>query len=193
MLYRSYSDVRTGTTWNVGAPYPGYTLIGLATAPHWSGPYSLRNVPIFDNMNEDPYLYRDHRGNFHAVFHGMDRWSCNETPCTINVGRHAFSEDGLSWAYSRTNAWSTDVEYEDGSTIHYARRERPEFIFNKAGMITHLVNGIVDDSVGGGQQDYSFTLVQPVCAADSCAQGPGRARKTRPHETITHTVHKHTK
>ena len=169
LLYRSYSAVRTGGTWNVGAPYPGYTLIGLGVAPHWSGPYMMSYFPIFDNMNEDPHLYRDFRGNFHAVFHGMDQWGCgDQTPCRLNVGRHAFSEDGLQWVYSRVNAWTTKVEYEDGSTVDFARRERPEMILDADGHITHLLSGVVDGRVMEGQQDRSFTIVVPVCTNSSC-------------------------
>lgn len=156
MLYRSYSNLRTGGTWQWGAPYPGYTMIGVATAPHWRGPYTLHPTPIFDNLNEDPYLYRDHRGGFHAVFHNMDPW-----PSTAAVGRHAFSPDGFQWYYSKNDAWSTTVDYEDGTSVDYARRERPEFIFDALGRITHLINGVVDSTVGE-YGDRSFTVVQPV-------------------------------
>ena len=62
----SYSSAKNGDTWNYNADYPGYTQIGIAIAPHWSGPYTVRPKPIFANMNEDPYIYRDTRGGFHA-------------------------------------------------------------------------------------------------------------------------------
>jgi hypothetical protein len=156
-----------GETWNWLADYPGYTQIGIAVAPHWSGPYTVRDKPIFANMNEDPYIYRDTRGGFHAVFHGMDLW-----PGTgENVGRHAFSADGLSWIYSRANAWSTTIGYTSGKSIEYSRRERPEMIFDKAGNIVALATGVVDVSVQQGQYDRSFTVVQPVATKKASLRG----------------------
>ena len=57
LLFRSYSNKLKGKTWNIhSGAYPGYTLIGMATAPHWAGPYTVSPEPIFANMNEDPFL-----------------------------------------------------------------------------------------------------------------------------------------
>jgi hypothetical protein len=158
LLFRSYSTSKSGgTMWNWNGDYPGYTQIGMATAPHWKGPYTVHPEPIFENPNEDPFVYMDTRGGLHAVFHGMDLW-----PGTDNVGRHAFSEDGKHWIYSRHNAWTTTVDYEGGTSVEYSRRERPEFIFDQEGNILALTTGVVDDTVESGQQDRSFTVVQPV-------------------------------
>ena len=59
------------------------------------------------------------------------------------------------------------------------RRERPHLIFDSAGMITHLVNGVQPPPTAGKsppttakfQNDYVYTLVQPVATAT----GPGNA------------------
>ena len=50
--------------------YPGCTVVGLARAPHWSGPYSIVGGPAIPFQQEDFYMYKTKRG-FHAVFHGM--------------------------------------------------------------------------------------------------------------------------
>lgn len=111
--------------------------MGRATAPHWSGPYTVDPEPIFANQNEDPYIYRDSRGHFHAIFHGMDPW------LTGAWGAHAFSLDAKDWVYSRAEAFSRTVQFEDNSTVQYTRRERPEFIFDQTtGEITNLVSGV---------------------------------------------------
>ena len=134
--------------------------MGRATAPHWSGPYTVDPEPIFANQNEDPYIYRDSRGHFHAIFHGMDPW------LTGAWGAHAFSLDAKDWVYSRAEAFSRTVQFEDNSTVQYTRRERPEFIFDQTtGEITHLVSGVCDGVVQTGQGDQSYTLVQPVATA----------------------------
>lgn len=87
--------------------------------------------------------------SYHAVFHGMTRrnltWACWGTrsfpttpklvPCPEPqfrasewVGRHAWSEDGVEWAYSPYAAWNSTITYDDGSAISYARRERPHIV-----------------------------------------------------------------
>ena len=73
------------------AGYPGCTVVGLARADHWSGPYSIVGGPAIPFQMEDFYLYKTARG-FHALFHGMDPW-----PGDITGGRHAYSEDGITW------------------------------------------------------------------------------------------------
>ena len=49
--------------------YPGCTVVGLARADHWAGPYSIVGGPAIPFQQEDFYMYRTKRG-FHAVFHG---------------------------------------------------------------------------------------------------------------------------
>jgi hypothetical protein len=87
--------------------------------------------------------------SYHAVFHGMTRrnltWACwgsrafpttpKLVPCPEPrfrasewVGRHAWSEDGVEWTYSPYAAWNSTVNFDDGSAISYARRERPHIV-----------------------------------------------------------------
>jgi hypothetical protein len=56
-----------------GNGYPGCTVVALARAEHWSGPYSIVRGPAIPFQQEDFYLYKTSRG-FHALFHGMDPW-----------------------------------------------------------------------------------------------------------------------
>jgi len=131
----------------------------LVQAPHWQGPWSLVRedwapAPVFPFGVEDSFMWRDPRGNFHALFHAWD-----------DIGGHAFSKDGLRWHYADGRAYSTDAEVEGGETVTYWRRERPRLIFDSEGNPTHLVNGA---SYRGGATptgDWSFTLVQGVRGA----------------------------
>jgi len=54
----------------------GQELIGYAkaTTTDWSGTYDrIFDTPIFPNdPNEDPFLWQDKRGNFHALFHSLE-------------------------------------------------------------------------------------------------------------------------
>merc|ERR1711871_1363001 len=67
MLIRYYNSTRAK---NHIEPHD---TIYLVTAPSFRGPYSLVfNRPVFKDENfneEDPVLWRDHRGAFHALFH----------------------------------------------------------------------------------------------------------------------------
>lgn len=45
--------------------------IGMAIAPHWSGPYThLLDQPLFSGYCEDPTLYLDAQGLVHMIAHG---------------------------------------------------------------------------------------------------------------------------
>jgi hypothetical protein len=55
-------------------------LYSYYTHTHTPAVLIVRPDPIFANMNEDPYIYRNTHG-FHAIFHGMDIWP-------EHVGRH---------------------------------------------------------------------------------------------------------
>ena len=113
---------------------------------------------------EDPFLYQDVSGVFHAVFHNQIQ-DDDERLC----GAHAYSTDGISWTFTGT-AWGNTVHFDDGSSYAFSRRERPHFIFGDPGSpttITHLSTGVqygphAPISVDG--EDATFTLLQPVRA-----------------------------
>ena len=79
---------------------------------------------------EDPYLYTDTEGSYHALFHAF-------TPRTavtkgegglVFPGSHAFSLDGRAWVYTGA-AYSNRVVFTDGTATLLARRERPHLVF----------------------------------------------------------------
>ena len=96
---------------------------------------------------------------FHALFHDHK-----------SFGGHAYSRDGVTWTYSDVPPFNNNVSFVDGSVISMERRERPHLIFDKNGYISHLVNGVQPPPTSqkspptGAQNDYVYTLVQPVQA-----------------------------
>merc|ERR1719454_328300 len=72
---------------------------GFSVAPGLGGPYRVvRNAGVFSPSSfseEDPCLFMDQRGHFHALFH-------------FTHG-HAYSEDGLFWHWGSEDAWSGDL------------------------------------------------------------------------------------
>jgi hypothetical protein len=125
----------------------------VITAPSWRGPYTLHPKPIAHGKPsvEDPFLYRDARGRFHALFHRFAH---------PNVSAHAFSADGLSWTFGDTTTpYNSSLRGADGEWRDFARRERPHLIFDEHGAPTHLLTGLV---VSG---HLSVTHAQPIRTA----------------------------
>ena len=162
------------------------SVITLAIGDNYTGGHGWRRTAkLFPELPapgwEDGFVWRRQDGTFHAVFHGMTRqnltWACATEPTVFPgaihvlpcpeptfvpspwVGRHAWSRDGVVWAYSPYAAWGSEVEYEDGQTRSFARRERPHLIVDAEGHPTHLLSGV---QPGGATADYSFTLAQPT-------------------------------
>ncbi|KAF2853906.1 hypothetical protein T440DRAFT_293199 [Plenodomus tracheiphilus IPT5] len=116
---------------------------------------------------EDPFLWRDKRGHYHALAHWMiDIVEKNGTKFP-RVGAHLFSRSLHGpWTFKLQEAFSSVVRFTDGSTEAFKRRERPKLWFSGDEEVTplYLVTGVQ----GMGDSARSWTLVQPV----------GRAWKT---------------
>ena len=195
----SLSRTRCGRlAWAGGAPTGIVTH--LVTASDWrdAGSYVGRwGAMLFPDTTivpdaglEDPHVYLDASGVFHAVFHNQIE-ADDERLC----GGHAYSEDGLEWVFTGTS-WSNEVRFlgppsrgdggagsgEGGTSsptstnelelttyrYRFSRVERPHVVFGDAAhpfTITGLTAGVqfgksAPISVPG--QDACFTLFQPV-------------------------------
>lgn len=147
--------IRGGMVWR--APAGGY-----ANASAWAPVGGTPEGPALpDNGNvEDPFVWIDRRGRFHAVLHNME-------PSTQEVGYcgvHAFSEAGDVWTAGGW-AFGATVNYTDGSSFTLTRRERPHLLFNEDGSLRALSNGVQYGGPPGSQEDAIFTLVQPIVGA----------------------------
>ena len=132
----------------VGAPLDLVESVGLATAPHWSGPYTKRfEKPILSVMNEDPFAWKDERG-FKMLTHGRDDWWNTH---------FAYSEDGLAWSDGSDIATGPNVTLTDGSIAVFTNRERPHIYFNETtGKPALLFNGVCP----GPKYTYAYTIAQ---------------------------------
>eukprot|EP01065_Artemidia_motanka_P004619 TRINITY_DN121_c0_g1_i5.p1 TRINITY_DN121_c0_g1~~TRINITY_DN121_c0_g1_i5.p1 ORF type:complete len:406 (+),score=117.13 TRINITY_DN121_c0_g1_i5:59-1276(+) len=111
--------------------------------PSWGGAGSDASKYL---RNEDPYLYMDKRGNWHALAHRYDYRdgyppNPNQTEPVL-VSGHAFSVDGVNWHFSDVQPYNNWVDYTDGTRRYYATFERPHLVFDDAGELTHLINGV---------------------------------------------------
>ena len=122
--------------------------VGVATAPHWSGPYTkVFQQPILKVMNEDPFAWKNQHG-FHLLTHGRNDWWNTH---------HSYSKDGLQWSDGSDIATDPNVTLTNGSIYRFTNRERPQIYFNETtGEPAVLFNGVCP----GKKYTYAYTLGQ---------------------------------
>lgn len=155
-----------------GCPYncSGAEQINVAVSPSgFKGPYTKIGAdPIFQNGNEDPFVWRDKRGNYHLLLHSLEAdGGFGNGP---KVGRHAFARDYRGpWTFGdKSLAFSTEVEYADGRKIDFYRRERPQLYFSDDGQMTPL---LMTTGVQPRDSPMSYTVIVPVGNDGVKAQG----------------------
>lgn len=155
-----------------GCPYNCYGAEQINVAMSetgYKGPYKkLQADPIFENENEDAFVWRDKRGNYHMLMHSLEPdGGFGDGP---KVGRHAYARNYTGpWTFNdKTLAFNTTVEYEDGRKIDFFRRERPQLFFSKDGQKTPL---LLTTGVQPRHNPMSYTAIVPVGDAGVKAQG----------------------
>jgi len=124
--------------------------LGVAYASSWKADFvDPRSVPIFAHGGEDPYIYQDKRGNFHIIYHDMDG---------ADKGAHGYSSDGHTWLNGDVPCYTGQVEFDDGSSIKFKKRQRPQLIV-QGGVPRYLYTGVMP---GGDTGDYTYTLAQEI-------------------------------
>ncbi|RYP93202.1 hypothetical protein DL770_000677 [Monosporascus sp. CRB-9-2] len=140
----------------------------IYTADGFAGPsYNLVNKMPWntsdysDHWTEDPFLWRDKRGNWHILCHWMiDIAERGEK--FPRVGGHMFSRSLTGpWTFRLRQVYNTTVHFTDGGRTDYYRRERPKLFFSDDGQMTplYLVNGVQEFNTKA-----SYTLIQPIGA-----------------------------
>jgi hypothetical protein len=146
-----------------GCPYNcnGLEQINLAAAPSHTAPYTRLHPsnPIFSYPAEDPFIWEDKRGHSHMLVHSLlPDAGFGDGP---NVGRHAFARSwGGPWTFvNESVAFTTRVEFDDGSFVEYFRRERPSLLFSGDGdmRLLALSTGVKEVGEGG-----SYSVIQPI-------------------------------
>ena len=130
--------------------------------------------PIPQTVWEDPSAYLDARGNWHLLSHVYPTNTTNWLQYADIVAGHAFSKDGVDWHFHATPPWTANVKNTDGTTWHYATRERPFLLLSQDQRRTPLALFTAVTLPGRPKQnysedggDYSFTHAQPVGSSGS--------------------------
>ena len=106
--------------------------------------------PILNCNLEDQYLWRDHRGNFHALTHK----NCAEK----GVSGHMWSADGgATWRSSPIAPYNNTIVLKGGTTMECGMRARPMLLI-EGGRPKYLSTGA---SYAGGD-DHTFTSMQEI-------------------------------
>ncbi|KAK6068714.1 hypothetical protein SCUP515_09417 [Seiridium cupressi] len=110
---------------------------------------------------EDPFLWRDKRGNWHFLAHWMIDLVEYDGQQWPRVGAHMYARNLTGpWTFKQQEAFNSTVTFTDGSTQTFKRRERPKLFFSDDGEMTplYLINGVQEMNQSGP----SYTLVQPI-------------------------------
>jgi hypothetical protein len=129
----------------------GEEVIGLAAAPHWSGPYTLAVGHPIVMSHEDPHVWADKRGNLHLLSHGStNHWFT--TPDSLGA-----------WTLASAPAYGFGFQWANGTAATALRRERPQLFFSDDGSMAPLVftTGV---TIAGAPAQMSLTLAQRLVA-----------------------------
>jgi hypothetical protein len=144
------------------APWSPYqSRISVAGAAEWDTDAEWTPLPagglLAINVSaEDPFIWRDARG-LHVVFHRM----ADNATWIPGSGGLAVSADGINWRLCPTPVYTTTVTLANGTVVDFARRERPEMVFDKrTGELLGISNGfeLITDVLGRP----SLSLFTPV-------------------------------
>ncbi|KAL4927797.1 uncharacterized protein BDV17DRAFT_299061 [Aspergillus undulatus] len=110
---------------------------------------------------EDSFLWRDKRGNWHALAHWMIDLVERDGQRYPRVGAHMFARDLAGpWHWHQHEVFNSTVTYTDGSVQTLQRRERAKIFFSDDGEFTplYLVTGVQEM----GEGSRSSTFIQPI-------------------------------
>ena len=154
-----------GSTWALGKCSPN-TSPTCARSINWEG----NNVWV------------DAAGYFHTLAHAwrgqpthypLPGCRYNGAPssgaCTANGG-HAYSMDGRTWYVSPVPAFTSTIEYVNGSNLTFRARERSHLVLrNTDNRLLMLGNGVGNpgegQNVGVMGADHTFVQLQPFAGA----------------------------
>jgi len=145
----------------------GKSTIHLAHATNWKDSstytYTVSDVLFgdqgIDNPGgvEDPFMYVDAEGNYHALFHML------YPVHPYSRGGHAFSRDGRNWTWTG-QAYDGNATFTDGTHTEFQNGDRPHLIFDKSGQVPIALTTAAGTNWGatGMDHDQTFTLLRPL-------------------------------
>eukprot|EP00936_MAST-01D_sp_MAST-1D-sp1_P002676 g2676.t1 len=121
-----------------------YTVEDIAPGAQWSKFADIDHSALPSSSSppyyhvEDPFLWIDHRGNWHIINHAYKNAEYEHCG-TSTVSAHFFSADGKQWHVDPdVQPYGHTVQYSDGTAHTYTTLERPNMVFGAGGAPTHI-------------------------------------------------------
>lgn len=141
----------------------------IFTADRWDATYKQiytaewNSTEGYDNplWTEDPFIWRDKRGNWHSLNHWMIDLVEYDGRRYPRAGSHLFSRSLTGpWHNPQQEAFNSTINYTDGTVVQLNRRERPKLFFSDDGEMTplYLVTGVTPLN----ETRKSSTFIQPI-------------------------------
>ncbi|MDF7822751.1 glycoside hydrolase family protein [Pontiellaceae bacterium B12227] len=148
--------------YNQEFPYHGGMLLGVAKAPHYTGPYTVvMDEPIFSDERfgvvEDPFLWQDETG-----YHMLAKDQHGKVGGVFQGGILAHSQDGLAWTLDENpTAYTKMVKWVDGTERQMGQLERVQGLVQD-GKLTHLTFAVMDGRGGFDDGKNTWNIVIPL-------------------------------
>ncbi|KAL4883577.1 hypothetical protein BJY04DRAFT_184917 [Aspergillus karnatakaensis] len=142
----------------------------IYTANTFNSTYTLLHTQPWNTTEysptwtEDPFLWRDKRGNWHFLNHWMIDLVEHNGQKWPRVGAHMYARELTGpWHFKQQEAFNSTVLFVDGTVRTLNRRERAKIFFSDDGEMTplYLVNGVQEM----GDSGRASTFVQPIGVA----------------------------
>ncbi|MGJ8654372.1 MAG: glycoside hydrolase family protein [Opitutaceae bacterium] len=149
-------------THNKQFPYHTDMMLGVAKAPHYTGPYTVAmDEPIFSETRfgvvEDPYLWLDDEG-----YHMLAKDQHGKIAKGGQGGILAHSQNGLDWVVDEDPiAYTKDIKWSDGKTVTMGQLERVQGVVED-GKLTHLSFAVMDGPGGFHNGKNTWNIVVPI-------------------------------
>ena len=94
---------------------------------------------------EDAFTYKSKRG-YIMIAHTFKKHNCTGGGLRCGAGVKAVSEDGLHWTYVSDAAYTYDMTLQNGTVLHFNRREEPKLLIDEETQRPVALFNVVDDS-----------------------------------------------
>lgn len=141
--------------------------LAIFSADRYNGEYEVVHTQSWNTSEwsptwtEDSFLWRDKRGNWHAIAHWMIDLVEHDGQKWPRVGAHVFARELAGpWHWHFHEAFNSTITYTDGTAQTLKRRERAKIFFTEDGEMTplYLVNGVQEMD----ENSRSSTFIQPI-------------------------------
>lgn len=171
-LVLAYSEGCDACEVDAGHKHIG-VAIGTLGASNESGSAKFQDQtpdkPIFPWASEDPSIFRDpDSGYWHILAHRTSSTAGGGSKGDA-VASHAVALAPQGpWTIVPEPPYGRDIEWDDGSTTHVQKRERPQVIVDRSGALVGLSNGVRPGSHAtplsplGNTWDWTYTHIQLI-------------------------------